>query len=367
MEFSDKLDRLTRAMADAGMDGIIIPPSGDMNFLIGFNPGGCERFQAVFVTRNGGLFCVTNRLYREDMAAALPHGTPVYVWDDAGSFHAAVSTGFSDHGLASNVIGINDAVRAVDLLGLQSLFPGCRFMDAGAVLSVCRIIKTPEQIGFMREAGAHADAVMAALKTFIRPGITEQDIKNKILDSFALKGLSPSFTPIVASGANNSKPHYNKDSRVITDKDVIILDFGCMVNGFCSDTSRTYFVGEPTLREKEIYGIVKQAYEAAAASVRQGVTAGEVDRAARKVIEDAGFGDFFLNRTGHGIGMDVHEEPFIKGGSDQVLEPGMAFSIEPGIYIPGEVGMRIEDIYIVNEKGEGESLNLSDRDVTMVI
>lgn len=251
MELSDRLYQLTTSMAKADMDALIIPPSGDMNFLIGFNPGGCERFQAVFVTRDGSLFCVTNRLYREDMASALPDGTPVYVWDDAGSFHGAVERGFSDQGLASGVIGINDAVRAVDLMALQAVFPDCRFVDGSPVISACRIIKTPEQIGFMKEAGAHADGVMEELKSFIRPGITEQDIKNKILDSFAQKGLAPSFTPIVASGSNNSRPHYNKDTRVITDKDVIILDFGCMVEGFCSDTSRTYFVGEPQPGKKK--------------------------------------------------------------------------------------------------------------------
>lgn len=352
-------------MAKAGMDVLIIPPSGDMNYLIGFNPGGCERFQALFVTRDS-LFCVTNRLYQEDMAAALPDNTPMYTWDDAGSFHQAVEKGFSDHGLKAGAVGINDAVRAVDLLALRALFPDFRFMDARPVLSACRIIKTREQIGFMKAAGAYADAVMEDLKSFIRSGITERDIKNKILDSFAQKGLVPSFSPIVASGANNSKPHYNKDFRVITKQDVIILDFGCMVEGFCSDTSRTFFVGMPDNRNKEIYAIVKQAFEAAAGAVRKGVTAGEVDNAARDIIEKAGYGEYFLNRTGHGIGMDVHEEPFIRGGSGQVLEPGMAFSIEPGIYIPGEVGMRIEDIYIVNEKGQGESLNLSGRELTIL-
>ncbi|WDP92353.1 MAG: aminopeptidase P family protein [Desulfobacter sp.] len=366
MKLSDKIEELTRSMADAGLDCMIIPPSGDMNYLIGFNPGGCERFQAVFATRKGDLFCVTNRLYQEDMGAALPENTPMYTWDDAGSFQQAVEKGFAAHGLTQAAVGINDAVRAVDLMALQTLFPDCRFVDGGPVLSACRIIKTPEQIRAMKAAGARADAVMDELKSFIRPGITELDIKNYILDAFAKQGLAPSFTPIVASGANNSRPHYNKDGRVITEKDVIILDFGCMVDGFCSDTSRTFFLGEPGERNREIYAIVKKAFEAAAAAVRQGVTAGEVDRAARDIIEGAGYGEYFLNRTGHGIGMDVHEEPFIRGNSPRVLAPGMAFSIEPGIYIPGEVGMRIEDIYIVNEKGEGETLNRSDRELTII-
>ncbi len=353
-------------MGDAGMDAVIIPPSGDMHFFFGFNPGGCERFQAVFALPDKTIFCVTNRIYLEDMANALPENTPMYVWDDAEIFEDAVARAFKTHGLSKASIAVSDAVRAVDLMAVEALFPKCRFFDARQILSSCRIIKTSQELDFMRKAGTLADIVMDDLKSFIRPGISELDIKNFILDAFDKKNAPPSFTPIVASGSNNSRPHYNRYDRIITEKDVIILDFGCMVNGFCSDTSRTFFVGAPNEREKEIYAIVKQAFESAASSVRQGATAADVDHAARSVIEQAGYGDYFLNRTGHGIGMDVHEEPFIRGGSDTVLEPGMAFSIEPGIYIPGEVGMRIEDIYIVNENGRGETLNHSNRDLTIL-
>jgi Xaa-Pro dipeptidase len=361
-----RVKQLAQNLKSAALDAVIIPPSGDMHFYFGFSPAVCERFQAVVVTAHETVFCITNLLYKEDMEKGLPDDTPVYAWDDAGSFVSAVKQAFDEHHLTQGRVGINAAVRAVDLMDLEQRFPQCRFVNADPVIAACRIIKTPEQIDLMKQAGARADETMEELKGIIRPGMTEKQVKQYILDSFAQKGLEPAFTPIVASGTNNSRPHYNRDDRVITPKDVIILDFGCKVNGFCSDTSRTFFVGEPGEREKQIYAIVKAAFEAAVRTVRQGVTAGQVDQSARQVIQKAGFGEFFINRTGHGIGMDVHEQPYIKGNNSQILEPGMAFSIEPGIYIPGEVGMRIEDIVIVDENGEAQSLNHSARDLVIL-
>lgn len=366
MCLSKRIVQLTDLMVERGIDVVIISPSGNMTFFIGFNPGRCERFQAVAITRDGRLFCITNRIYQEDMIKALPADSSVYPWDDAGDFHGAVKKAFNDHGLENGVVGVCGAMRAVDFMDLQNLFPGCRFVNAADILSGCRIIKTSRQIDYMRQAGKEADDVMMSLRSFICPGITEKEIKNYIVDSFSQKGRRLSFTPIVASGGNSSKPHYNGDDRVIEDNDVIILDFGCVVNGFCSDISRTYFVGKIDERLKKIYDVVKNAHQSAAESIRLGVTAGEIDRVARQIIEKAGYGEYFLNRTGHGIGIDVHEEPFIRGGSKRVLRPGMALSIEPGIYIPGYVGMRIEDIYIVNENGDGESLNHADRELTVL-
>ncbi len=358
--------KLAHILSREGVDVALIPPGGDMNGLIGFDPGGCERFQAIFITPDAKFFCVTNKLYAEDMANHLPEKTPVYTWEDAGHFSVPITQAFKDHGLTQGKIGINQNLRAVDFLELQEIFPSLQLINADPLLSEVRITKTREQIHAMETAGAHADEVMDHLKTFIKPGLTEREIKTEILNQFALKDLTPSFDPIVASGSNNSRPHYNKDDRVITEKDVIILDFGCRVDGFCSDTSRTFFVGDPTEREKEIYAIVDRAFQAAVAAIKPGITAGEVDRAARDIITDAGFGHCFINRVGHGIGMDVHEEPYIKGNSPQVLEPGMAFSIEPGIYIPGEVGMRIENIYVIDEDGSPVSMNHSDKGLVIL-
>ena len=366
MSLPERLEKLRSQIVKQDLDCMIMAPSGDMNFFIGFSPHLCERFQALFVLKNKEFFYIANAIYREEMQAALPKGTPIYIWDDAAGWHEIIQKAFKEHNLDTAAIGINDTIRGVDLLDLQRLFDQCRFKHATNILESCRMIKTPEQVSCLKSAARYADQVMEEIKFFIKPGIMERDIKNQILKAFAEMGLDPSFEPIIASGTNNSIPHYNKDSRIVQEKDVIILDFGCRVSGFCSDTSRTYFVGKISSRETEIYTIVKQAFEAAADTAREGMTAGQVDKAARDIIDNAGYGAFFLNRTGHGIGMDVHEAPYIRGNNSQKLEKGMAFSIEPGIYIPGVVGMRIEDIFIINDQGKGESLNYSSKEITVL-
>ena len=178
-------------------------------------------------------------------------------------------------------------------------------------------------------------------------------------------GEELSFEPIVASGPNGSMPHYNDDKRVIEEQDLVILDFGCRYKGYCSDTSRTVFIGEPTEEQKKVYEIVLRANREAEKAVKEGVTAGEIDRIARKIITDEGYGEYFINRTGHGIGVEIHEEPFIKEGNKEILKSGMAFSVEPGIYIPGKFGMRVEDIVIVDGE-KARILNKSNKEMTIV-
>ena len=178
-------------------------------------------------------------------------------------------------------------------------------------------------------------------------------------------GEELSFQPIVASGPNSSMPHYNDDKRVIEEQDIIVLDFGCRYKGYCSDTSRTVFVGEPTDEMKKIYEICLRATTEAKKAVREGITAEEVDKVARDIITNEGYGQYFINRTGHGIGLAVHEAPYIKNGNKQILENGMCFSIEPGIYIPGKFGMRIEDIVMV-DGDKARVFNNSNRNMVII-
>ncbi|NLN48124.1 MAG: aminopeptidase P family protein, partial [Clostridiales bacterium] len=201
---------------------------------------------------------------------------------------------------------------------------------------------------------------------FIKPGITEKDIANRLKELLIeLGGESLSFDPIVASGPNSSKPHYSEDSRVIEEKDLIILDYGCKYKGYCSDISRTVFVGEPTEEQKKVYEIVLKANMEAEKAVKEGVTAHEVDATAQKVIRENGYGEYILSRTGHGIGIAVHEAPYIRQGNDQVLKTGMAFSVEPGVYIAGKFGMRVEDIVVVDGSGVNV-LNKAPKEMTIV-
>ncbi len=366
MKFTgEKFDRLIKVMQKGQVDAIVIGPSGDMQYLIGFNPGGCERFQALFILADGRGFYVTNILYHEDMREALGEKTLFYLWKDSEDFITCLKRAFSDFQLYGKTLAISNSIRAVDLIEMDSQL-SFDFVNGNEMLENYRAVKTWENIADMKRAAKLADEVMGELTRYIKPGMSEADIQNKISELFAAKGADETIFAIVASGSNNSRPHYNKNDRIITDKDVIVLDFGCKINGYCSDTSRTFFVGEIVDEYKRIYETVRKAYHAATDFAREGVTAGEVDQKARAVIENAGYGENFLSRTGHGIGYDVHEAPYIKGNNDQAVEKGMAFSIEPGIYIAGKVGIRIEDIVIINEEGQSEALNQFTKEIVVL-
>lgn len=353
-------------MAQNQVDGVMIGPSGDLEYLVGFNPGGCERLQALVITRDKRHFYICNQLYLEDMQRVFSSDTRFYVWSDADGWQDTLHCALEDMGLAGACIAVSDSIRAVDLIDMKNFFSGI-FVNGNGMLEEFRVIKREEDLENMRRAAHLADQVMAEMADYIRPGMTEKNIKEKILERFPQIGAHGiSFTPIIASGLNSSRPHYCEDGRMITEKDVIVLDFGCKFNGLCSDISRTYFVGGISEEEEKIYRIVSQAHQAAVHTAKAGVACGDVDKAARDVIESAGYGDCFLNRTGHGIGFDVHEAPYIRGNSTQILERGMAFSIEPGIYIPGKFGMRIEDIVAINHDGATEILNRCSREITVI-
>ncbi len=361
-----KQTKLFSLMEARDLDAVVIGPSNTLEYMTGFNPGGCERFQALVITQKKHYFYICNLIYAEDMQHWFPKDTPFYVWDDAHTVHDTLKKAFGDFKLDKGRIAVGDGIPAVDLIEMQDIF-SCTFINGKDLLEEIRIIKTKQDLDRMRTAARMADEVMEDLTRFIRPGMTERQIKAKIEDLFEQKGAQGlSFTPIVACGSNNSRPHYSGDSGVIAEKDVLLLDFGCRYQGFCSDTSRTFFIGDISEQEKNIYTIVKQAQEAAVQSAREGVPCKDVDQQARAVIEDHDMGRYFLNRTGHGIGFDVHEAPYISGYNSRPLERGMAFSVEPGICIPGKVGMRVEDIVVINLEGETEVLNKFTRDILII-
>ena len=361
-----KIDKLFVLMQEKNLDAVVIGPSNTLEYMIGFNPGGCERFQALIVTRGKKYFYICNLIYAEDMKRWFPETTPFYVWNDAQGFHDTLKKAWNDFNLDGRDIAIGESIRAVDLIEMKSLF-SCDFINGVDLLEELRIIKSEQDLDKMRTAARMADEVMDELTRFIKPGMTEKDIKVKIETSFVEKGAQGlSFTPIVACGSNNSRPHYCEDSGVIAQKDVLLLDFGCRFEGYCSDTSRTFFIGGISEQEEKIYTIARQAQQAAVSFAKEGVACCDIDKQARNVIESHGMGQYFLNRTGHGIGFDVHEAPYINGNNSRCLERGMAFSVEPGICIPGQVGMRVEDIVVINHQGKTEVLNQFTRDIVII-
>ena len=345
------IQKLAMQLDHSNIDGVIIGPSKDLEYITGFLSHEDERFQGFFLTREGKYFCISPKINSEEIENIMPIGTKIYPWDDGDGFVDTVLTALSDYNLSDKLIAVNSGIKGCDLLDLMDPFQG-KIINGVSFIENSRAVKTIEEINNLKKAGKLADEVMEELVHFIKPGMMERDVKDKIKESFSQKDCEGiSFEPIVAVGSNSSKPHYNQDDGVIQEKDVVLLDFGCRCGGVCSDISRTFFVGEPTEEEKEVYELILKANRAGVNAVKEGVTAEYIDQQARTVITDAGYGPYFLNRLGHGIGFSVHEAPYIKRGNKQIIKKGMAFSVEPGISLPNKFGMRIEDIVVADDSG----------------
>ncbi len=346
-------------------DAMLICPSEELLFFTGFSPMQCERFQGLFVKKDGSFFYLCNILYGGEITAGLKNVCPIYTWHDNEGMSKVYSI-LKENGLWGSTIGVNSSAQAFNVLDIAK---NCdiTFVNGKPLLEEVRIHKTHEELEKMRKSAQVADSVYDKVCGMIRPGITEGDIKDFMVNEMAKQGGGGNdLFCIVASGPNSSYPHYEGTSRVIEEGDCIVLDWGCALNEMMSDTSRTVFVGSITDEQRRIYDIVDKAQLKGQATVKEGVNIPEIDIAARGVIEEAGYGETLVNRVGHGIGYSVHEGPYINQINHRPLEKGMCFSIEPGIYLAGRFGMRIENIVCINEKGETEVLNKSDRSLRVL-
>lgn len=263
-------------------------------------------------------------------------------------------------------VAISDQAWAGVLLNLQSLFPSASFMPASPLLSQLRMLKSPEELELLHEAGRRADRTFGDLVQLRFSGRTEQQISEELDRLLRHHGLDRAdWGPIVASGPNAASPHHMTGDREIHEGDAIVLDFGGVLEGYQADMTRTVHVGTPGKWFADIYELVIRAQQAGFEASAPGKTAGGVDRAARTVIQEAGFGDNFIHRTGHGLGLDAHEEPYLVEGNELRLSAGMTFSVEPGVYIPGRFGVRIEDTVSVDEEGP-RRFNDATRDLRVV-
>jgi D-alanyl-D-alanine dipeptidase len=272
--------------------------------------------------------------------------------------------------LVAGVLGagryaVTDQTWASHLLALEDATVDCRFVASGRVLPLLRAVKDADELALLRAAGASADAVFDEIVRQPFAGRRELEVAADLDRLLRGQGHERVDFTIVGSGPNAASPHHAAGERVISAGDAVVLDFGGVRQGYCSDITRTVFVGEPDQEQLRVYEVVRAAQQAAFESVRPGVAAQDVDRAARAVIEAAGYGDRFVHRTGHGIGMEVHEPPYIVEGNGTVLRAGMTFSDEPGIYLPGRFGVRIEDQVAVTAEG-AERLNDASRELAIV-
>ena len=357
------LERLAARVRQEGLDAILVAPSEDLLFITGHDPIFCERFQGLFVKADGSYFYVCNLLTKEEMEDILPNRR-VYAWFDGDGFADTVRTALTENGLLGKTIGVNATVRAFNLLEISAEVD-VHWVSARLLPQEIRIYKTDREIEGMRRAASIAEEALTQTLPHVRPGITEGDIKTRLLDNMLrLGGKTP--RALIASGPNAGYPHYSLTSRVLEKGDAIIIDFSCEYDLVRTDITRTIFLGQPSEKQRQVYDLVRQANEAAEALAAEGAWIPDLDAAARDIIDQGGYGSYFTTRLGHGIGYLGHEAPDIKKNNHRRLEPRMAFTIEPGIYLGGEMGVRIEDCVVILPDGRAEILHHFTKDYTII-
>jgi D-alanyl-D-alanine dipeptidase len=361
-DYEARMRRAAEAAADAGLDGVLVAPGPDLVWLTGYRPVETERLTLLVLRTGHDPALVVPTLEAPDAAksAGAPALTP-HAWTDGTDPYAAAAPLLDGAGR----FGISDNGWALHLLGLQKRLPDTRYAALTEVLPMLRAVKDAAELERLAAAGAAADEAFEEIRKVRFADRRESEVSKDLADLLRRFGHSQVDFTIVASGPNGANPHHEADERVIEAGDMVVLDFGGLKDGYGSDTSRTVHVGEPDDEERKVHDIVREAQEAGFRAVRPGAACQDIDRAARAVIEAAGYGEYFIHRTGHGIGVTTHEPPYMIEGEEQPLVAGMCFSVEPGIYLPGRFGVRIEDIVTVTEDG-GRRLNNTSREMVIV-
>ena len=362
--YRDRLRAAAGMAGDRGLDALLITPSPDYTYLLGYQAPALERLTCLVLPADGDPTLVLPRL-EEPLA--------IHELDDLADSLGFVPWEETDdpirlvQGLLGGVrrVGIQDQMWARFALRLGAALDPAELVAAGPSMGALRGVKSPEEIDRLRAAAAAADQAMQAITGERLSGRSEADVSRRIHDLLLAAGHDDAGFAIVASGPNAASPHHTAGDRNIGAGDAIVLDIGGSRAGYASDTSRTAFVGEPPAEFAALYAVLRDAQRAACEAVRPGVAASAIDAAARDIIDEAGYGEAFLHRTGHGIGLETHEEPYIVASNPEPLVAGNAFSVEPGIYIRDTWGARIEDIVVCTEDG-GERLNLASTELYLV-
>ncbi|MEV8635172.1 Xaa-Pro peptidase family protein [Streptosporangium sp. NPDC051023] len=362
-----RLAAAQEATADAGLDALLLTPGPDLRYVTGYEALPLERLTCLALPAQGPAFLVVPRLElpAAEHSPASRLGIEFVPWDETEDPYAVVAARLGGAGGIGRV-GLADRMWAMQSLRFREALPGAEQVLAGTVLRGLRMRKSEAEVAALREAGAAIDAVHAQVPDFLRAGRSEREVGKDIAEAIIAAGHSTVDFVIVGSGHNGASPHHELSDRIIQPGEPVVIDIGGqMPSGYCSDSTRVYCVGEPPAGFVRYYEVLQRAQEAACEAVRPGVSCESVDAAARDVIAAEGYGDYFIHRTGHGIGLETHEEPYIVAGNAEPLAPGFAFSVEPGIYLPGAHGARIEDILICTEEG-GERVNHRPRELVIV-
>jgi Xaa-Pro aminopeptidase len=362
-DFARRMERAAEQADAAGLTGILVAPGPDLLYFTGYKPIAItERITMLVLQRSSPPALIVPVLERPDAEAAPSAGAlSLTDWTDGSDPYEATAKLLDPRGRYA----ISDSAWAMHVLALQQALPESTYVSMTSTLPMLRAIKDADELERLAAAGAAADACFEQLREGRFAGRRESEIAAELAGLLRDHGHSQVDFTVVGSGPNGANPHHEMSERTIEDGDMVVLDFGGLKDGYGSDTTRTVHVGEPADDEREVYELVRRAQQAGFEAVRPGVECQEIDRAARKVIADAGYGEYFIHRTGHGIGLTTHEPPYMVEGETLELQPGMCFSIEPGVYLPGRFGVRIEDIVTVTEDG-GRRLNNTTRELQVV-
>ena len=330
------------------MDAVVVSPGADLHYLTGVSVGSHERLSCLVVTARREAFLLVPTLERPGWAA-LEETLPISTWRDGDDAHGLLASLVDP----ARVVAVDEDMSVGHAWRLQQALPGHELRLAGDLLAGLRMRKSPDEIIELEAVGAAIDRVHRDIPRWLHAGRTEHEVAADITAAMIGDGHSRADFVIVGSGPNGASPHHEASDRVIEPGDLVVVDIGGPNHaGYFSDCTRTYLVaGDPDPEAAHVYEVVRQAQQAGVDAVRPGATAASIDAAARNVIAEAGYGEFFITRTGHGIGLQVHEHPYLVAGNDLELQSGMAFSVEPGIYLPGRFGVRIEDIVVVGDEG----------------
>ncbi|MFE7777187.1 aminopeptidase P family protein [Streptomyces sp. NPDC057445] len=361
-DYRARMARAARSAADAGLAGLLVAPGPDLVHLTGHRPVTTERLTLLVLADGRDPVLVVPTLEAPDAGHA--PGAPALTlrdWTD-GTDPYTVAADLLDR---TGRYGVSDNAWAMHLLGLQKQLPDTSYVALTEALPMLRAVKDASELARLEAAGAAADEAYGEILKVRFSGRKESEIAADLAHLLLSFGHSQVDFTVVGSGPNGADPHHEAGERTIGRGDMVVLDFGGLKHGYGSDTTRTVHVGEPTAEEQHVHDVVRAAQQAGFDAVRPGAACQDVDRAARAVVASAGYGEYFIHRTGHGIGVTTHEPPYMIEGEERPLVPGMCFSIEPGIYLPGRFGVRIEDIVTVTETG-GRRFNNTPREMAIV-
>ena len=349
-DLARRLSAAAQGALDSGLDALLVTPGPDLRYLAGYDAVPLERLTCL-VVRPGADPVLVAPILEQPAAEASPIGDlniTIRTWGETDDPFALVA----DVVGSAHVVGVDDHMWAAKVLALREAMPAVEQRLAGQVLYSLRMRKSADEIEALARAGAAIDRVHAQVPSLLRPGRTEREVGRDIAELIVAEGHASVDFVIVASGPNGASPHHEVSDRVLESGDAVVVDIGgTMPDGYCSDETRTYALGDPGSEYRDAYAALLDAQELAVAGVRPGVACEGIDGLARDALIGAGLGEFFIHRTGHGIGLETHEEPYIVTGNQLPLQPGMTFSVEPGFYIPGRFGARIEDIVACGDDG----------------